>query len=183
MVTISRDTPCLFLTMVTRDRLTVFRLDEIKVVVCAALGEARKSGGFLLFAYVIMSDHLHVITDGRKKPSDVLRFIKGIASHRVIGHLKERGYHSSLEKLRHEKKPRQYEYSMWQHHSNVVRLVSERMLMQRVNYIHQNPVRAGLVDRPEDYRWSSARCWAVRPLVDEPLEMDLTQIVWRVGKA
>jgi hypothetical protein len=34
---------------------------------------------------------------------------------------------------------------------------SEAAFMQRVNYIHQNPVRAGLVARAEDYRWSSAR--------------------------
>jgi hypothetical protein len=33
------------------------------------------------------------------------------------------------------------------------------VLLQKVRYIHQNPVRAGLVARPEDYRWSSARCW------------------------
>ena len=51
--------------------------------------------------------------------------------------------------------------------------------MQKVNYIHLNPVRAGLVARAEDYRWSSARCWLERMAEDEPLPMDLKKIVWR----
>jgi hypothetical protein len=51
--------------------------------------------------------------------------------------------------------------------------------MQRVNYIHQNPVRAGLVERAEDYLWSSIRCWNRCPREDEPLLMDLDKIVWR----
>ena len=99
MVTISRDTPCLYLTAVAKDRLPVFRTDALKKVACDALSEARQSGSFFIFAYVIMPDHLHVLTDGARKTSDVLRFTKGITSHRIIGYLKEQGYESSLEKL------------------------------------------------------------------------------------
>ncbi len=120
MATISRDTPCLSITSVARNRLPVFRTDAIKKITCAALDEARRSGGFALFAY-----------------------------------------------------------SLWDGHSNVFLVTSESVFMQRVNYIHQNPVRAGLVARAEDYRWSSARCWSRRILEDEPLLMDLKRIIWR----
>ncbi len=126
-----------------------------------------------------MPDHLHVITDGARKPSDTLRYLNGIASHRVIGHLKERGYQSSLEKLRDQRKARRHEHSLWDGHSNVFLVTSESVFMQRVHYLHRNPVRAGLVAQPEDYRWSSARCWSRRTLEREPLLMDLDQIVWR----
>ena len=51
--------------------------------------------------------------------------------------------------------------------------------MEKVNYIHQNPVRAGLVDRATDYRWSSARIWQGCPLEDEPLLVDKDLIHWR----
>jgi REP element-mobilizing transposase RayT len=54
------------------------------------LDEARHSAGFALFAYVIMPDHLHLITDGALEPSDTLRFVNGISSHRVISYLKEK---------------------------------------------------------------------------------------------
>jgi REP element-mobilizing transposase RayT len=100
MHVISRDNPCFYLTSVTKDRLPVFRKDEIKVVTCEALNEARKSGGFAIYAYVIMLDHLHLITDSARSSADTLRFINGIVSRRVIDYLKESNFKSSLEKLR-----------------------------------------------------------------------------------
>jgi REP element-mobilizing transposase RayT len=183
MVTISRDAPCLYLTAVAKDRLPVFRTDALKKIACDALSEARQSGNFFIFAYVIMPDHLHVLTDGSRKTSEVLRFAKGIRSHRIIGYLKEQGYESSLKKLRHEKQARQYKYSLWEHHSNVMLLTSESTFMQRVHYTHQNPVRAGLVERAQEYRWSSVRCWSGHMMEDEPLVVDIDQIKWRSGKA
>jgi REP element-mobilizing transposase RayT len=140
MATISRDTPCLSVTSVARDRLPVFRKEAVKQIVCAALDEARHSGGFAIFAYAIMPDHLHIMTDGPRKPSDTLRFINGITSHKVIGYLKEDNYRTSLAKLRDTKKARGHEYSLWDGHSNVLLVTSENVFMQRVSYIHQNPL-------------------------------------------
>ena len=140
MATISRDTPCLSVTSVARDRLPVFRKEAVKQIVCAALDEARHSGGFAIFAYAIMPDHLHIMTDGARKPSDTLRFINGITSHKVIGYLKEDNYRTSLAKLRDTKKARGHEYSLWDGHSNVLLVTSENVFMQRVSYIHQNPL-------------------------------------------
>jgi REP element-mobilizing transposase RayT len=179
MHVISRDSPCYFLTSVAKDRLPVFRTDEIKEIACKALDEARRSGKFALYAYVIMPDHFHAITDSARSSEDTLRFINGIVSHRVIAHLKDRGYESSLEKLRQETKARHYRHSLWDHHPNARVLFTEKMLLERVHYLHQNPVRAGLVARAEDYRYSSVRCWNGKPLEDEPLLMDLDRIKWR----
>jgi putative transposase len=183
MHTISRDTPALYITAVAKDRLPVFRTDPIKIITCNALIEARKSAGFSIYAYVIMPDHLHVITDSILKPSKVLWYINGIISRRVIDHLKEHGHNASLQKLRHETKERGYRYSLWDHHSNVFSITSEDMFMQKVNYIHQNPVRAGLVEKAEDYQWSSVGWWKRCPLENEPLEVDINQIAWRRGVA
>ncbi len=110
MHTISRDTPALYLTAVAKDRLPVFRTDAIKLLTCRALDEARKSGGFAIYAYVIMPDHLHAITDGLQLPSKILRYINGIISRRVIDHLKEHGHNSSLQKLRREAGARAHKY-------------------------------------------------------------------------
>ena len=179
MHTISRDTPALYLTAVARDRLPVFRTDQIKLITCAALHEARTSGGFSIYAYVIMPDHLHALTDSELKPSRILQYINGIVSRRIIDHLKERGHNASLRKLSRESGTRGRKYSLWEHHSNVLPIFSEDMLMQKVNYIHQNPVRAELVDRAEDYRWSSIRIWKRCRLDDEPLLVDVERIRWR----
>ena len=183
MHTISRDTPALYLTAAAKDRLPVFRTDTIKVITCKALDEARKSGGFAIYAYVLMPDHFHAITDSILKPSKVIQYLNGIISRRVIDHLKEHGHNSSLMKLQHETKERGYRYSLWDHHSNVFSITSEDMLIQKVNYVHQNPVRAGLVEKAEDYRWSSVRWWKRCPLDDEPLKVNVDRIAWRRGTA
>lgn len=181
MATISRDTPCLYITAVCKDRLPVFRTAAVKEVACRALDEARRSGKFALFAYVIMPDHIHLISNGARASSDALRFIKGISAHRVIEYLKAHDYESSLAKLRHQQRDRQYKYSLWQHESNVKLLTSEAVFMQKVNYLHLNPVRAGLVERASDYRWSSARFWARCLNEEEPLRVDIDDIVWRTS--
>jgi len=69
---ISRDSPCYYLTSVTVQRLPVFRTDVIKVVTCRAFDEARNSGEFALYAYVVMPNHFHVITDSARSSADTL---------------------------------------------------------------------------------------------------------------
>ena len=140
------------------------------------------SGGFLILAYVIMPDHLHLVSDGAKKAAQVLQFINGIISRRVINFLKEQEHESSLRKLQHAEYRRGHRYSLWDHHPNVRLLTSENMLMQRVQYTHQNPIRAGLVKGAEDYKYSSVRIWNGTPLEDEPLTVALDKLRWRLGR-
>ena len=71
---ISQDSPALYITLVTNDRLPVFRKDSMKEVLCRAVDEARKR--FLLFAYVIMLDHIHLLTSRPSTTSEVLRVLK-----------------------------------------------------------------------------------------------------------
>jgi REP element-mobilizing transposase RayT len=172
----------LFITAIAKDRLPVFRTNTIKIITCNAIDEARTSCGFLIFAYVIMPDHIHLITDSPRKPSTVLQFIKGIASRRVLGYLKEKNYVTSLRKLAHHDWKRNHRYSLWQHDSDVFSIVGESTFIEKVNYIHQNPVRAKLVERAEDYVFSSARFWQKCSIEDEPLRVDLDKIVWRTGR-
>lgn len=66
MHVIPRDSPCYFLTSIAKDRLTVFRKDAIKEIVCKALDGGPKAAKFALYAYVSMPDHLHVVTDSAR---------------------------------------------------------------------------------------------------------------------
>jgi len=112
-----------------------------------------------------------------RKPSEVLRYVNGISGHRVINSLREKRF-DSLQKLKREDGVRQHKYSLWDYHPNLKLITTENGLMEKANYIHQNPVRAGLVKRAEDYHWSSIRCWLRKPLEDEPLLVDIDQIDW-----
>jgi REP element-mobilizing transposase RayT len=146
------------------------------------LNEARTSAAFLIFAYVIMTEHIHMITSQRKTSAEVLRYVKGSTCRRVIDYLKQNDFKSSLAKLEHHKWKRKHKHSLWQQEKNVFSIFSEAAFMQKVSYIHLNPVRADLVERAIDYPWSSARIWQRGALEDEPLKVDIDRIEWR-GRA
>lgn len=157
MFQVSRDNPAYYLTSVTHDRLPIFRKDFIKQIVCDAFDEARISAGIMIYAYVIMPDQTHVITDNAREIKDVLRYLNGISAKRLIDHLKANGYESSLSKLRIQERENRHKHSVYEHHSNALRITGENALLQKINYVHLNPLRAGLVEHPDEYLFSSAR--------------------------
>lgn len=179
MFQISRDNPAYYLTSVAHDRLPIFQKDAIKQVVCDAFNEARKSAGIMIFGYVIMPDHTHVLTDNAREIKDVLRYLNGISAKRLIDHLKASGYESSLAKLRIQERENRHKHSVYEHHPNALRITGEDALMQKMNYVHLNPVRAGLAEHPGEYLFSSARQWHGRSLENEPLITDHKKIKWR----
>jgi len=104
------------------------------------------------------------------------RYLNGVTARRIIDYLKTHDFTSSLKKLRQAEKADKYRYSLWEHHSDKFLLTSESMFMQKVKYIHNNPVKEGLVEKPDDYYFSSARIWIRKQLDKEPMEMDYDQI-------
>ena len=177
-VRISIDTPAYFITSVAHNRLPIFRTEKLKKIMAEALDEARRSANLLIFAYVIMPDHYHIMTDNSCEPSDTLRYLNGISAKRILDHLKSIAS-PSLEKLKMFEKKRGYKYSVWEHHADTLLVTSESVFRQKATYIHLNPVKAGLVQHPDDYLYSSSRIWNRRPLEGEPLTVDLERIEWR----
>ena len=179
MFRISRDTPAYFLTSVTHNRLPIFQTDKVKAVVASAFDEARRSGGFKIFAYSIMPDHTHTLTENSREIKEVLRYLNGISARRVVNYLKENGYQRSLDKLSVTEQRDTQKYSVYQHHPNAIRITGEDAFMQKVNYIHLNPVKDGLVSHPDEYLFSSARLWHNQAMENEPLLTDHREIDWR----
>ena len=166
------------MTSVAHQRLPILKTEKLKQITADAFDEARGSADVFIFAYVLMPDHYHIITDGKREPSDTIRYLNGISAKRILDHLKKNAV-ASLEKLRLFEKKRGYKYSVWEHHPDKFLITSDSMFIQKRNYIHDNPVRAGLVDNPDDYLYSSSRIWNHRPLENEPLMMDIDKIEWR----
>ena len=178
MFRISRKTPAYYFTTVAHKRLPIFRTEKLKQVLCDAFNEVRNKHGILILAYVIMPDHVHLLVYSEREMKDALRLLNGVAARRVIQHLKENGYERSLFKLRGEIRERNHKHSVWQHHPDSLNIHGEDTFRQKVEYIHQNPVRAGLVETASDYLYSSVRCWAGKS-EDEPLLTDHLSIDWR----
>ena len=121
---ISRDNPAYWLTSVTHNRLTIFQRDEFKKIITDAYNEAREKHKFLIFAYVIMLDHIHVITDNAHEMKDILRYLNGVSANKIIKHLKANGYDRSLAKLRIQERPGKHKHSVYEHHPNASSPVS-----------------------------------------------------------
>jgi len=179
MFQISRRTPAYYFTSVTHKRLPIFRTDKLKQVLCDAYREACDRHGILMLAYVIMVDHTHLLVRAEREMDEVLRLLNGVAAKRIIDYLKDNGFEESLFKLRGEIKERNHRHSVWQHHPDSLEIFSEDTFKQKCEYIHMNPVRAGFVDKPLAYHFSSARHWANQALDEEPLRTDHQLIDWR----
>ena len=67
-------------------------------------------------------------------------------------------------------------YQFWTHENHAVNLYSEKFIKERLMYIHNNPVKAGIVEQQEDYIYSSARNYASLKNI---LDIDLLSFAWK----
>ena len=170
------------LTFSCHRRLPLLSRDRTRGWLVEAIDEARARDRFDLLAYVIMPEHVHLLINPREREyeiSRILRRIKRPIGRRAIGYLR---VHAPpfLAKLTVTRGDGSQETRFWQAGGGYDRNVMEPTTVPRVlDYIHLNPVRRGLVERPEEWAWSSSRWYdGIRPV---PLEMDPTlPPVWEV---
>ena len=110
-----------------------------------------------------MSNHLHLIVRSKNGTlSDTVRDFKKFTATSILEQI-ETGNESRKKWLLSEmafaarKHKRNSNYQFWTHENHAVELSTNEMIDQRLNYTHQNPVKAGIVDNAEDYIYSSAR--------------------------
>jgi len=117
--------------------------------------------GVKVYAYVILENHLHLILQSPSLQRDISRF-KSFTAANLIHYLDEKGIHTILEQLAFYKKAHKGDraYQFWQEGSHPEMIQNIEMLRQKVEYIHQNPVKRGYVEHSEHWRYSSARDYA-----------------------
>lgn len=114
-----------------------------------------------------MSNHLHVIcraSDGFSL-SDILRDFKKFTSKKIIKQVQDDPESRSswmlpLFKKYCEHLARDQEFKFWQDGNHPIIISNNKLFYQKLNYIHQNPVKELIVKNPEDYLFSSARNYA-----------------------
>jgi putative transposase len=125
-----------------------------------------KGKGLIVHAWCIMSSHLHLIISCKKnKLEDVIRDFKTYTNKAIIKELEQgndRRKEWVLDLFRHKAVAikRVEHYKVWQDGNHPVQLDTKKMLEDRLNYLHQNPVKQGIVEREEDYVYSSAKDYA-----------------------
>ena len=113
-----------------------------------------------LFAYVLMPSHVHIIIampEG-ESISDLMRDFKKFTSTKIRQQLEKDNQTSWILKLKaNAATSKEQVFKLWMDRFDDVVIFSEKVLRQKIEYIHYNPVKAGLVEKPEDWKYSSAR--------------------------
>ena len=129
-----------------------------------SLEYCRKEKGMEIYAYCFMPSHIHLVfraTD--ENPSDLIRDFKGFTAKKIVQVIKENPKESRKKWLlwMFEKagktKSNIMKYQFWQQHNKPIELWTDKVIQQKIEYIHNNPVESGFVTDPVDWKYSSAR--------------------------
>ncbi len=122
--------------------------------------------GLIVYAYVIMSNHVHLLVQSDKgELSSTIRDFKSYTSKKIIQYIEQNNESRSewLLKVFQEaafSHKRNSRYQVWTHENHAVHVYSDKFVTQKLDYVHMNPVRAGIVREPQDYIYSSACIYA-----------------------
>ena len=123
----------------------------------------REQKGLRLYAYVIMTNHLHLIAACDTMPlTKLLGSFKANTTKQLIKLIESNNYESRQKWLLNafsyfgQKNPHNQIYKIWQEGIYPIHLYGDKIYNQKLDYLHNNPVKAGFVGRAEDYYYSSA---------------------------
>ena len=158
-----------FLTFTVVQWLDVFSRPSYKNIIVDSLNFCIERKGLVVFAWCLMSSHLHMIASAKDgfKLSEIIRDFKKFTAVSIIQKIKE-GPESRRELFLSEflkaglKDKRITNYKFWQESNHAIQLMGyeTKIIDQKLQYIHQNPVEQGIVAFPEDYLYSSAKDYA-----------------------
>jgi REP element-mobilizing transposase RayT len=149
-----------FLTSTTVAWISVFNRPEAVEIIFDSW-RFLQNEGMVLYGYVILDNHLHWIAGASDLKRVVGRF-KSYTARRIIDLLVDRGAETLLEQLRYYKLRHKIdqEHQLWQEGSHPQTILDDEMMLQKLEYAHNNPVKRGFVDEPTAWRYSSARNYA-----------------------
>ncbi|HEX9751625.1 MAG TPA: transposase [candidate division Zixibacteria bacterium] len=139
------DSKLFFVTTTLKRHERLFATATIRNEAASMLFRVARANQTTLMAYCMMPSHIHLIAGHPDGGSGISRFLQSYKS--LVSHILFRERHG-----------------VWTPRFDDVVIASESLFLAKLNYIHENPVRAGLAIRATDWRWSSARFW----YLDEP---------------
>jgi putative transposase len=152
-----------FLTLTVVEWVDVFTRKLYREILMDSLQHCQKQKDLLIHSYCLMSNHVHLILSAKNDNlSDILRDFKTFTSKRIIRSIENNGGEPRkdwmLQVFRKNGgcNQRNPSYQFWIQDNHPEELYAPTFTLQKLNYIHMNPVRAGIVEKPEDYLFSSA---------------------------
>ncbi len=153
-----------FVSFATVNWIDVFTRQVYFDVLAESITYCRKEKGMELYCYCFMPSHVHFIfRSAKEQPSELLRDFKRHTSKKLIEAIENSPQESRKEWLlwmferAGKKNATTSKHQFWQHHNKPIELWSEKVIKQKIDYIHNNPVESGFVTNTIDWKYSSAR--------------------------
>lgn len=153
-----------FVTFAVAGWIDLFTRETYRQIILDSFKYCQAEKGLVIHAYVIMTNHLHLIISrtGSGSLSDILRDLKKYTAYKLLGAIMENSQESRREWMLElferfgSANSNNTKYQLWQQDNHPIELSSNAMMDQKLDYIHENPVRAGFVGEPTEYIYSSA---------------------------
>jgi putative transposase len=143
--------------------IDLFVRNEYKDILLDSLRYCQANKGLDLYAWVIMTSHVHLIIGSHGDPlENIMRDMKRHTSQQLKAAIKNHPKESRREWMlwlmerAGKKNSNNKEFQLWQQDNHPIQLFTPAIAHQKLNYLHMNPVKAGFVQAPEDYKYSSA---------------------------
>jgi REP element-mobilizing transposase RayT len=157
-------TAAYFVSFATVYWIDVFTRQDYFSILEESITYCREKKGMEVFAYCFMPSHVHMIfRSDYEDPSGLLRDFKWFTARKIIKAIQENPQESRKDWLLRMMEGAGFKNSnvnkrqFWQQHNKPIEVWSNKVLKQKIDYIHNNPVEQGFVTDPEDWKYSSAR--------------------------
>ena len=153
-----------FVSFAVVNWIDLFIRNEYKQIILDSWKHCQTYKGLEIYGWCIMSSHIHMIigTNGDKL-ENIMRDMKKHTSIELRKAIEQHPGESRREWMlwmmerAGKKNSQNSDFQLWQQDNHPIELFDDKILHQKLDYIHNNPVEAGIVENPEDYLYSSAR--------------------------
>jgi REP element-mobilizing transposase RayT len=149
-----------FITLTTIEWINIFTKPEYFQALINSLKYCQEKLGLLIYGFVFMTNHIHLIVQAKEgyKLSNIIQSYKRYTTEQIkkLVYNDSRKYIKALIDSSFYKKESNI-FQLWQEYNYPETIISEKFLLTKLNYIHQNPVKKEYVDNPEDWKYSSAK--------------------------
>jgi REP element-mobilizing transposase RayT len=157
-----------FISFSTVGWVDIFTRPEYKNIFVDSVQYCQQRKGLILHAWCLMTNHVHLIFSSAEKgkQSEILRDLKKFTSNQIIKAIRSNPLESRKEwileifKKAGIRNCNNQNFQFWQQDNHPIEIYSPRIISQKIEYIHDNPVKSGFVIEAEHYLYSSARNYA-----------------------
>ena len=163
--------------------IDIFTRKVYRDIVIESLKYCQSNKGLEVYAFVIMSNHIHLMIRSDKGTlSDTIGEMKSFTAKKILNAIEtepesRKEWMLDLFEFSAKQHKRNEKYQIWTHENHAELIYSDKFIIQKINYIHDNPVRAGIVENPEDYLYSSATDFAGKQCI-----LDIVQMIMPMDK-